>query len=536
MLAITSVLVSLLIVPLVQSFSITQRTQINVRSQDAARMTLEQVTREIQGAIFVYDNTGMAMRVPIAGSPGAPSIAFDIPYARVDLVLPKMMMHCNDPDHDPQHPRDYPRGDLAWPACPYDGSLNIEARPANPLQPGDKIVRYFVGLKDPTKEYSNGFENNLALATDIDNTFVLYRVEFNPADENLIDNSNNQNGLQRPDFFYNQNRAPNGKSFAANWQTAAKVVGPSKDVDLIRIASQDSNGNPTSVLSSIKFVPNRVLDDVLTPTDVGRVAEGEPFSPPTTYRATSGQWGTDYQVKLYRNNFSSVYYTMRDPATGHVSIYKAGTSSPVFDITAWDINHTITPANPEIMFTVDPNKGEVSFEFPMPVETWLASDIQAMNENFANDIDTGAGALRLFQVSGMSKMPPAARIVPGSEKITGPNWNPGPGYGTPILYTRVSSLTDDPGPNEYRINYRTGEIVFYSLLNPCMPDDGADLQVRYSVQTNQGFESAAGDIMSADYVTKNLLSVQVAYRIYDDRGKAIQLALTNNVMVRNFHR
>ncbi len=59
--AITSILTTLLIMPLVQSLSLTQRTQVAVRSQESARQALEVLTREIQSAIFVYDNTGQSI-------------------------------------------------------------------------------------------------------------------------------------------------------------------------------------------------------------------------------------------------------------------------------------------------------------------------------------------------------------------------------------------------------------------------------------------------------------------------------------------
>ncbi len=42
------------------------------------------------------------------------------------------------------------------------------------------------------------------------------------------------------------------------------------------------------------------------------------------------------------------------------------------------------------------------------------------------------------------------RIVPGSDVVTGPDQNPGPNYGHPVRYTRVTHI---PGPNQYRINY-----------------------------------------------------------------------------------
>ena len=112
-----------------------------------------------------------------------------------------------------------------------------------------------------------------------------------------------------------------------------------------------------------------VTNDVLSPTDIGRQAEGEPVSPPTTYRATSGQWAPGFQVRLYRDindddpSDDIVYYTGRTPA-GNLVIKRG--SDVVFDITAWTESGTLAPRDPEMMFTVDANKGQVDFAIPMP--------------------------------------------------------------------------------------------------------------------------------------------------------------------------
>lgn len=545
-LAITALLTGLLVKPLIDSFNITQQTQVAVRAQDAARLTLEQVTRETQSAVYVYDNSNLAITIPVDDTH-----TYDIPYARLDLVPPRLVMHCNSPFHPADEPRDYPRGNLAWPQCPASHSPNqgnddVEARVISPVQPDGFVVRYFVGLIDPTRPYNNPMENRFALAGDAPNTFVLYRAEFSPYDENLIDSTGGANGLMRPDFFYNQNSAPNGRTFAENWKRVAQIVGPSNDVDLI-IVRRDDSGNPIGVDSTVRFLPNKVSNDVLTPTEMGRQAEGEPDFPASVYRASRGQWGPDFQVRVFRENMSVIYYTQRDAANGHVYVYDTASSDPVFDITAWETTRQISPANPKFMFTVDPNRGQVSFAFPStdlaPEEddVWLPENI---NQQYADMYAADGVAIRqvvLNKFAALQADMPNVKIVPGSERVIGPNWTVGPDYGEPVQYTRVPYM-EDPGPNQYRIDYRTGSVYFYSLPSPQMPErtmaGGASvaIQIRYHIQNNEGFGTQSGDLVSADYTSKNMLNAQVGYRIYDNRDKPQGMALSNNILVRNFHR
>ncbi len=112
------------------------------------------------------------------------------------------------------------------------------------------------------------------------------------------------------------------------------------------------NGQPESAYSAIQFVPNRVTNDVLTPTEAGRVSDGVPDSPPTVYRATSGPWAPDFQVRVYRSGSDMLYYTQRNTSDGHVYVFKSGSTDPVFDITAWDTTRQIGPGSPEFMFDV----------------------------------------------------------------------------------------------------------------------------------------------------------------------------------------
>ena len=217
--AITVILLGLIMYPVIRTFNLTRQANVMVMAQDTARNTLEQVTRELGQAMFVYDNSNSPINFPVT-DPKGNNVVLQALYGKIDFVLPKMFMHCNNPDHDESKgSRDYERGDEAFPPCPVCGSTNVEARPKEPLSQDTKIVRYFIGLKDPTKPRDWVDEGAP------ENGFVLYRAEFDPYDTDLIDRDS-QTGepiLDDPNFFYGQH--------SEAWRKVSHVVGPVKDVD-----------------------------------------------------------------------------------------------------------------------------------------------------------------------------------------------------------------------------------------------------------------------------------------------------------------
>ncbi len=145
--AITMILLGLIFYPVIRTFALTRQANVMVMAQDTARNTLEQITRELSQAMFVYDNSNSPINFPVT-DPKGNNVVLQALYGKIDFVLPKMIMHCNNPDHDESKgPRDYERGDEAFPPCPVCGSTNVEARPKEPLSQDTKVVRYFVGLR-----------------------------------------------------------------------------------------------------------------------------------------------------------------------------------------------------------------------------------------------------------------------------------------------------------------------------------------------------------------------------------------------------
>ena len=156
-----------------------------------------------------------------------------------------------------------------------------------------------------------------------------------------------------------------------------------------------------------------------------------------------------------------------------------------------------------------------------------------------------------------------ASIVPGSEEVMGPDQNPGPGYGLPVRYTRV---TRNPGRNQYRINYVDQvEPSDYSLLGVPAPPasytatdlSSAVIQARYkagyvqlcsdptipvptgSVKVFYRFQfTRPGDRIAVDYDSRQVMDVLLTLKNYDATSVAStqSVTLTANATIRNLLR
>lgn len=186
------------------------------------------------------------------------------------------------------------------------------------------------------------------------------------------------------------------------------------------------------------------------------------------------------------------------------------------------------------------------------------------------------------------------RIVPGTELVFGPDQRPGPHYGFRVQYTRVPSTASEVGVNQYKINYddipnmvdpndpqqRKGFIEFrsgsdasnlvnindnplatgmfdpnvtykpygmpeykanpnydpsqpVSQVNPILTNVPADpVEVTYRFQMNR-----ANDVVKVDYLSRELLDVNVEVRLYDKATSRSQTVLLNQkIKVRNLQR
>jgi hypothetical protein len=113
-----------------------------------------------------------------------------------------------------------------------------------------------------------------------------------------------------------------------------------------------------------------------------------------------------------------------------------------------------------------------------------------------------------------------------------------------IRYERVPLALGDPGLNQYKIDYDTGEVWFtsdpnVSFWNYAVPDSGdAAKAIEPPIMVSYEFHTNTEDhIVKADYDTKNLINIALAIRLYDSTsGKPMVVELNDQVQVRNVAR
>lgn len=631
-LAISMILMGLVLYPVVQSFSMMRRGQAMADAQDTARQTMEQLSREIGEAMFVYDNTRRAVTVlDKDGLPNKTSIPdegpvqlpvrqasgqiewFVLANGKMDLILPKITMHCLNPAHDPTKPRDYPRGDDAWPPCPVcHEDKNIEAKPTMPLQRETTVVRYFLGLRynDPTVTSSSTLEPDEGLfgwqspygrqtVAGEENQVVLYRAEFDPSDPNdptgtkvnpklFPSNMTIGQALEDPIFFYRP-------QFCREWAKVAQVVGMGRYEDLVN-AEFNSGGDVTSLEPCVTFRFAAVDNDAFTGTYTQDKSSEYPDAVPMVYRATYGYWTALDGISVFRDMLDSnnkvvtlEYVTKYVPVGGvnHLMIMRkdeSGNEEEEFDISDY-LNRvaagtltSLTRPNssdaPEMAFIFDYgvagsqvwlnfNRGMVNFSLWPPKPTDQASvavlDPLKINNDFLNAYEDDRGSARRMATlptfdKGNPPDVPAnpyyvanTRMVPGSERVVGPDMTPPmvrsdvsgvihykSRSSTPITYTRVPLALGDPGPNQYKIDYDTGAIYFSSAYDQHLADLYADnsaakINVDYRICFN-----LRDDVVKGSYTTRDLVNVHLQMKMFDpDSGKPHAVDLNNTIKVRN---
>lgn len=576
--AISIILMGLVLYPVYQSFVITRQAQAMVDSQDAARTALQMISRELGQAMYVYDNaqldittfaTGLTPEVatgqtpimlPVA-QPGGTTQWVVLPYAKIDFILPKLLMHCNNSAHPSGDPRDYPRDIQVgtrielrdWPPCPYCSSTNVEARPKTPLEQDSTIVRYFLACR--RNDLGAGTPANMGWVSPwgknveegTQNQVILYRVEFNPRDDTLFPAGMTvAERLMDPLFFYRP-------ATAQRWMDISRVVGIGKYEDLVT-STKDASGTVLTVHPTIAFRMASIENDTFAPAyDTDKVNEYS-GAPPNVFSGSYGYWTPGSRIEVMRGNYSAdppggVDYFTTTNAAGERIVMKrvpdpGGWIDTIeFNITEYEELGYVNPPSSgtlEMAFTLNANKGTVNFALQPPrkglattgpVCTFDPAIInQAFRDQYALD---RYGARRNVLVSTLDPTVTAqylqnARVVPGSDKVIGPDMVFGPHFGQPVRYERIPLGLRYPAQNQYQIDCDTGWIMFSPDPNLDLPETSS-IDVYYLVYFNQ-----TDDVVRGDYLTKSLINIQLGMRMFDpEGGKPYPVDLNNSVKVRN---
>lgn len=390
--------------------------------------------------------------------------------------------------------------------------------------------------------------------------------------------------------------------------------------------TQNSDGRPQARLLAT-FTPDFVRNDLAAATAMNNAGNESPNPAPTLFKSQYTHWSTPFRVLVYRTSDQAPNGNpmIRNPlevyiANGSGSIGRAAIASNVnppdapppntaADIGPWlDATGAFRNANTQFAFTVDPLRGQVNFAFPSsavlrdpnnnPVPARFSPE-EVNNSAFntlpsGNEVEKRYIDLRFLPQTTWNGFPlnpgilspldpsrlwaSSVRIVPGSERVVGPDQRPGPNYGYPVVYRRVSALAGTVGKNEYKINYEDvrnanaaepqdpavhmGFIEFNSIAdaagiynipneNPAgmvyRPNGIPNLRVNRVSGQNEfvlpievTFEfqmNRPNDVVKVDYMTRELMNIAIEARLYDARTNAPQsTALTSKVKVRNLQR
>ncbi|HZO87942.1 MAG TPA: prepilin-type N-terminal cleavage/methylation domain-containing protein [Chthonomonadaceae bacterium] len=420
---------------------------------------------------------------------------------------------------------------------------------------------------------------------------------------------------------------------AENWRAVATVIVPVDKLDMIAldrdpntnqvlyfkngVQTTDADGQPM-VRPLATFSPTFLQNDPGVPTALENTANESPSPAPTTYLSSESHWAEPYRVFVYRsqsdfgdplalNPLDYYEYVPTPDGKGkivHVSLAPGDTPPDPATLPDVGPNNGFVGNNKALFaFTVDPQRGIINFAFPSSVAangypTDVAPGAQRYSPDAINAAITGPYEKRYLDLRTMPRdtwnglplnpngsesvldqyrtnvgAPALVRIVPGSERVYGPDQRPGPHYGYRTLYTRVSANAGAIGPNEYKINYedvrnaqaadpndprvRIGYIEFDSTwdtsagpnsgmgphslpvakynpqtgqIDPNLPAD--PVEVYYDFQMNR-----PNDVVKVDYLTRTMMNIVLEARLFDPASSRPQItALTNRIKVRNLQR
>ncbi len=261
--ALTSILLTVIFLPLINSYALTAKADTQIQSQSTARDVLRSTTNTLANASFVYDNA-ITTQVNAMGQtvPGAEINLWLLDSAGVQYVKPVSfaMLEAVSPARQlDQSPYTYDAmgNPVATPLDPttnqpiYDASLSPGLSGFQlPLAPGRILTRLFVGLINnavdnasglPVVPYVNQFEDKTAT---FNNRYTLYRAEVtayiqdpnvvNPtpstayvpnlglfhtvdASGNVTNNLGDGLRLHDPNFFYDNSPAGGNAAGSKKW-------------------------------------------------------------------------------------------------------------------------------------------------------------------------------------------------------------------------------------------------------------------------------------------------------------------------------
>lgn len=342
--ALSAVILTIIAVPLIQSFNITRAAQGFSDAQNRGRALIDRVTRDINNSTGVRDNSGTRGQLCLV-IPSDPDFN-GIVDGQLELLFGGLKLDILMPAQG--DPTVGPSGALIDPDTgKEDPTLRApKGQPVLPVGQGARMVRYFVGLRSPLNAngtpgvYTNPYDGFLMRRSGSqDNLYVLYRADvdvrvWNAATQSWILNSDlfddaDTNGqpdnLDDPYFFVLRAAEVGTPAEAVKrnrinaWLKRSVVVTEISRYDMIQpVVNRATNrveydGVTPRILPLIQFRPSRVASEPATGMVALRSGEETQNSPKIASDVFSTEFGG--WSNLLMRIFPSQYRVGGNPAT-----------------------------------------------------------------------------------------------------------------------------------------------------------------------------------------------------------------------------
>lgn len=366
--AITAILMTIIVVPIFQSFNFTRAAQSFAEAQNRARAVAERIARETGNAVSVRDNSGLrgAITLALPGRNQGTTVLVTEPGLKLDLVIAAQ----GEPETDPNTGLPIYRD-------PNTGKIDPTLRAPKgqvvlPVAPGQTLRRWWVGLRDPFQPYNNPYDGLLMARNGLqDNLFVLYVAEVQPlvlnrstglfeVNQEFFETTPNGGPLYDDPQFFNATAA-DGTIVTAGaraeriraWKRRAQIVTDLSRYDMIqpffdrttRVVTFDNRADAVDnvlrdrprVMPLIRFQPGRVSSDPAEGQIANRLGEETDNAAqvaPDVYRTAYGGW-SNAVVRTWPQGFNASSSTSNAYIVGRSVAGVTGGSS-AFRIFAFD--------------------------------------------------------------------------------------------------------------------------------------------------------------------------------------------------------
>lgn len=332
---ITVILLTIISIPMIQGFNLTRTAQAFANSQAKARQLMERITREISNSAGVRDNSGKggAVIIRLPGKNGAQE-EVRLEYVKLDIVPPAQGEPIIGPNGSLRNPNLLidPNGDPSDPLnWKEDPTLRSPIGQVNtPASQGFRLVRYFIGLRNPFSTAGNGsnapgiYTNPYdGLLTRIgtgerDNLYVLFRAEvdlkiWDPVTQRwtinreMFDDADNDGVADNLDDerFFLPDGTPQKAARVRAWLRRSNVVTEVSRYDMIlpdfdrrtRQVKLDYNSagvlNVPRVLPLVQFRPTRISSEPSqgqVAVRAGEESSNETKIGPDVFQTAYGGW------------------------------------------------------------------------------------------------------------------------------------------------------------------------------------------------------------------------------------------------------